>query len=81
MSRAACNGKALHRAFGAASSATIIGTGRLTNGDEWQLPLTRDRLDNLVHIGTVRVDRALHHRRWGRGGSGSRPGVGEGKAA
>jgi hypothetical protein len=46
-----------------------------------QLSLTRDRLDNLVHIGTVRVVRALHHRRWSRRWWRRRPRAGEGKAA
>jgi hypothetical protein len=46
----------------------------------WLLALTGDRLDSLIHIGTVRVDRALHHRRWGWSRHGSRR-AGEGHAA
>ena len=30
----------------------------------WLLALTGDRLDDLIHIGAVRIIRALHHRRW-----------------
>jgi len=47
----------------------------------WLLALTGDRLDGLIHIGTVRVDRALHYRGWSRCRSGPRRRAGERKAA
>ena len=35
----------------------------------WLLALTGDRLDDLIHIGAVRIIRALHRRRWSGGGA------------
>jgi hypothetical protein len=50
------------------------GTSGRLSVRRWLLGLTRDRLDSLVHVGTVRVDRALHHRRWSRRRRGPRAG-------
>jgi hypothetical protein len=50
------------------------GTSGRLSVRRWLLGLTRERLDSLVHVGTVRVDRALHRRRWSRRRRGPRAG-------
>jgi len=57
------------------------GTSGRLSVRRWLLALTGDRLDGLIHIGAVRVIRALHHRSWSRRRWRRRPRAGEGKAA
>src|SRR3981081_851390 len=68
------------RPFSVVATPSEGASGRLSVR-RWISALTGDRLDGLIHIGAVRVDRALHH--WRRGGRRwrRRPRGGEGKAA